>query len=304
MGFIESRSVNTATTPYHRVSQGGAETADPLYWNQDPKTYSHAPAFTERLGGKPDVPGMVPVGELRTSVYRGALYVSGYPARAVETAAMLPLAHRVNHGAYMASKRALDASAALAFLVLFSPALLLIALLICLEDGGPALYSQVRVGRDGRLFNFYKFRSMVKNADQIKEELAHKNEADGPIFKIKDDPRVTRCGRILRKYSLDELPQFVNVLKGEMSLVGPRPHLPREVEECQRKESFPGGYPWARLCVPPGLICLREVMGRSNLSFVRWLELDLLYVQRRSLLMDLSILLRAIPAILKGDGAC
>jgi lipopolysaccharide/colanic/teichoic acid biosynthesis glycosyltransferase len=237
-------------------------------------------------------------------LYRGDRYVAGCPTRVLDTEANLPLARRVNYGAYMASKRALDASVAVAFLVLLAPALLLLALLIYLEDGGPVFYSQVRVGRGGRLFRFYKFRSMVRNADRMKDALAHKNEADGPIFKIKDDPRVTRVGRVLRKYSLDELPQFANVLRGDMSLVGPRPHLPKEVEECCHQESFPGGYPWQRLAVPPGLICLREVTGRSNLSFTRWLELDLAYVRHRSLLLDLSILLRALPAVLRGDGAC
>jgi lipopolysaccharide/colanic/teichoic acid biosynthesis glycosyltransferase len=226
--------------------------------------------------------------------------IAGYPERPVATAVTLPLARQINHGAYMATKRALDTTAALAFLVLFAPVLLLIALLIWREDGGPVLYSQERVGKDGRLFRFYKFRSMVKNADQLKAQLADENEAEGPIFKIKEDPRITRVGRVLRKYSLDELPQFANVLRGDMSLVGPRPHLPTEIEEyCQ---SGPG-YPWVRLSVPPGLICLREVSGRSRLSFERWLELDLIYVEFRSLWVDLWILARAVPAVLKGDGA-
>jgi lipopolysaccharide/colanic/teichoic acid biosynthesis glycosyltransferase len=299
MGFIESRSTTTASTAYQRNTQGiaAAEAAEPLNWDHS-TMYLSAPAIAERLGGKPDVPANAPF------IGADPRRVAGYPAAIVETATTLPLAHRINHAAYLANKRALDVLAALLFLVLFAPVLLLIAFLIYLEEGGPVLYSHDRVGQNGRLFRFYKFRSMVINADALKAELTHQNEADGPIFKIKDDPRITRVGRVLRKYSLDELPQFVNVLRGDMSLVGPRPHLPREIEECERKESFPGGYPWARLSVPPGLICLREVTGRSNLSFTRWLELDLLYVQRRSLLLDTAILLRAIPAILRGDGAC
>ena len=155
------------------------------------------------------------------------------------------------------------------------------------------------MGRDGREFRFYKFRSMVPNAEALKRKLAHRNEADPRIFKIQNDPRVTRTGRVLRRYSLDELPQFLNVLKGDMSLVGPRPHLPDEIAACKSA----GGYPQERLSVPPGLLCLREVTGRSNLSFEEWLESALRYIRQRSMATDIKILIRAIPAALRGEGA-
>jgi len=197
---------------------------------------------------------------------------------------------------YLASKRSLDVLGALTALIVLSPLGALIASLIWLEDRGPIFYGQTRVGRSGREFSFYKFRSMVVNADTLRDTLNEQNEATGPLFKMKKDPRITRVGRVLRKYSLDELPQFWNVLKGDMSLVGPRPHLPREVATY-------GEVQWARLSVQPGLICLREVQGRSNLTFERWVELDLDYISRRSLALDLYIMLRAVPAILKGEGA-
>lgn len=197
---------------------------------------------------------------------------------------------------YLVCKRLFDVTLAMGALILLFPLLLLVALAIVLEDGGPILYYQSRVGRDGKPFRFYKFRSMVKNADAIKEQLAALNEADGPIFKMKNDPRITRVGRFLRRSSIDELPQFINVLRGEMSLVGPRPHLPREVDLYVDRQQ-------QRLLVQPGLVCLREVHGRSNLTFDQWVELDLLYIQNRSVCTDLSILARLVPAVLKGDGA-
>jgi lipopolysaccharide/colanic/teichoic acid biosynthesis glycosyltransferase len=197
---------------------------------------------------------------------------------------------------YLICKRLFDVTLAMGALILLFPVLLLVGLAIFLEDGGPILYYQSRVGRDGKPFRFYKFRSMVKNADAIKDQLAALNEADGPIFKMKNDPRITRVGRLLRRSSVDELPQFINVLRGEMTLIGPRPHLPREV-------ALYVGSQQQRLLVQPGLVCLREVHGRSNLTFDQWIELDLLYIQNRSIRTDLSILAQLIPAVLKGDGA-
>jgi lipopolysaccharide/colanic/teichoic acid biosynthesis glycosyltransferase len=179
----------------------------------------------------------------------------------------------------------------------FFPLFLLIAIAICLEDAGPILYYQTRVGKNGDLFRFYKFRSMVRNADEIKAQLEAQNEAIGPIFKIRNDPRVTRVGRVLRRYSLDELPQMVNVLRGEMSLVGPRPHLPKEVE-CYTGRQI------KRLTVQPGLLCFREVFGRSKMTFEEWVDLDLLYIEHRSFRTDAQILMRTIPAILSAEGAC
>ena len=197
---------------------------------------------------------------------------------------------------YAIVKRSMDVVIAFSALILLSPFFLLIALAIFLTDRGPIIYCQKRVGHNGRLFTFYKFRSMVTNADALKARLAAQNEASGPIFKMKNDPRITPVGRVIRKTSLDELPQFWSVLKGDMTLIGPRPHLQSEID------AYPS-YPKERLEVTPGLICFREVAGRSGLTFERWLELDLEYVRTRSLRTDLSILLRAIPAILFARGA-
>ncbi len=197
---------------------------------------------------------------------------------------------------YPRIKRALDIVISAGMLVLLSPLFLLIALAIWLEDRGPIFYRQTRIGREGRPFTFYKFRSMVVNADELKHHLAQQNEQDGPVFKIRNDPRVTRVGRLLRKTSLDELPQFYNVLRGDMSLVGPRPHLPHEVEKYLPHDGL-------RLTVPPGLVCLREVCGRSDIPFERWIELDLIYIRRRSLRTDFNILKRAVRAVLRGEGA-
>ena len=197
---------------------------------------------------------------------------------------------------YCRIKRVLDVAAAASLLLLLWPVFLLIALAVFAEDRGPVFFFQMRVGRDGREFRFYKFRSMVRHAEAAKAQLAARNEADGPNFKMKKDPRITRVGRWIRKYSLDELPQLVNVLKGNMSLVGPRPHLPSEVA-CYNEDQR------SRLSVPPGLVCLREVSGRSNLTFDRWVELDLIYIAHRSFATDLRILLCVIPAVLHGEGA-
>ena len=194
------------------------------------------------------------------------------------------------------TKRVLDVLVSSGGLILLAPLCALIALLVWAEDGGSAIYAQTRVGRNGRRFRFFKFRSMVQNADALKSQLMEKNEAVGPAFKMRQDPRITRVGRILRKYSLDELPQLWNVLRGDMSLVGPRPHLPTEVERYQE-------YQKARLSAQPGLICLREVTGRSHLSFDQWVMTDLLYLKHRSFGLDLQILCHAVPAVLKGEGA-
>jgi lipopolysaccharide/colanic/teichoic acid biosynthesis glycosyltransferase len=197
---------------------------------------------------------------------------------------------------YEYSKQVTDVLAAAVILLALAPLFFLVALLVYLEDQGPIFYHQERVGRDGRRFRFYKFRSMVQNADAVKAQLMAQNEASGPIFKMKHDPRVTRVGRVLRRYSLDELPQLINVVRGEMSLVGPRPHLPREVDLYTERQK-------ERLTVPPGLLCFREVTGRSNMTFEQWMELDLLYIQYRSFQTDMRILMRTIPAVLKGEGA-
>ncbi|MDX1934493.1 MAG: sugar transferase [Capsulimonadales bacterium] len=197
---------------------------------------------------------------------------------------------------YEGMKRSADVLLALCAVLALAPVGCIIALLIWMEDRGPIFYWQERVGKHGKRFRFYKFRSMVTNADQVRQQLEAKNEAVGPIFKMKNDPRITRVGRVLRKYSLDELPQFFNVLRGEMSLVGPRPHLPKEVAQYEPGQE-------ERLLVAPGLVCLREVCGRSRLTFDEWIALDLLYVKHRNVVLDLWILVRLIPAVLTADGA-
>jgi len=196
----------------------------------------------------------------------------------------------------LAAKRGIDLLLSLAALPVVLPLGLITAAVIKLDSEGPVFFKQSRIGRGGKLFTLYKFRSMFKDADEKLDELDHLNEAAGPIFKIRRDPRITRMGGLLRKSSLDELPQIINVLRGEMSLVGPRPPLPREVE---RYDSHQLG----RLAVKPGLTCLWQVQGRSNIPFDKWVELDLEYIRNQSLWLDLKILLKTIPAVLRGTGA-
>ncbi len=168
--------------------------------------------------------------------------------------------------------------------------------MIKLETPGPVLFRQVRVGERGRLFHCHKFRSMSIDAEDRKDELSHLNEATGAAFKIKDDPRITRVGRFLRRSSLDEFPQLWNVLVGDMSIVGPRPQIPREVAEYTPEQA-------RRLIARPGLTCLWQVSGRSQLDFNEWMELDQEYVRRRSLSFDAGILLHTLPAVIERKGA-
>lgn len=200
------------------------------------------------------------------------------------------------HVQYRVFKRVLDVTGSAVLLLLLFPLMAGIALAIKLTSPGPVIFKQPRVGLRGRTFMFLKFRSMYMDAEQRLREVAGLNEKDGPIFKIKNDPRVTPIGRTLRKFSLDELPQLINVLRGEMSLVGPRPPLPREVEKYD-EESY------VRLCVTPGITCLWQICGRSDLSFADWVRLDKFYIEHMSFWLDLKILLLTIPAVLKGQGA-
>ncbi len=193
-------------------------------------------------------------------------------------------------------KRAFDFLLALILLIILSPLFLVLAVLIKLTSQGPALYRQTRCGLGGRKFTVYKFRSMRPDADLRREELEALNEMDGPVFKISGDPRCTPIGRFMRKFSLDELPQLVNVLKGDMSFVGPRPPLPEEVEQYESWQR-------RRLRMVPGLTCLWALEGRNRLSFRRWMELDLEYIDRWSPLLDLEIILKTIPVVLLGRGA-
>ena len=193
-------------------------------------------------------------------------------------------------------KRWTDFAGALTAFILLLPLLPLVALAIKLNSRGPILYRSIRLGRGGKPFVFYKFRSMVDGAHESRNFLLHLNEAEGPVFKIADDPRVTLIGRFLRRTSIDELPQILNVLRGDMSLVGPRPPIPEEVEKYE---------PWQRrrLDVKPGITCLWQISGRSKLGFDEWMRLDIQYIQHQSFLLDLKILLRTIPAVLSRDGA-
>ncbi|MGH1363391.1 MAG: sugar transferase [Calditrichia bacterium] len=193
-------------------------------------------------------------------------------------------------------KRLLDVFASILLVIFFLPIFLLTSIAIKLEDGGPILYSQIRVGKWGSLFKMYKFRSMVVNAEKQKESLKQENETNGVIFKMRKDPRITYVGRIIRKLSIDESPQFWNVLKGDMSLVGPRPPLLPEVNEYSTSHR-------QRLSVRPGITCLWQVSGRSEIDFEGQVRLDLQYIQNRSFLGDLWILLKTIPAVLLGKGA-
>jgi exopolysaccharide biosynthesis polyprenyl glycosylphosphotransferase len=193
-------------------------------------------------------------------------------------------------------KRVVDVVLATLGLVGTLPIWLAIMVAIKVDSPGPAIFTQVRVGRDGRPFRFHKFRSMHVDAERRREEVASHNEVDGPVFKMRRDPRVTRVGSFLRRTSLDELPQLVNVLKGEMSMVGPRPPLPREVEQYR-----PGDM--VRLRVKPGLTCLWQVHGRSEVGFEQWMEFDREYVNNRSLLLDFQILVRTVWVVLSCRGA-
>jgi exopolysaccharide biosynthesis polyprenyl glycosylphosphotransferase len=193
-------------------------------------------------------------------------------------------------------KTAFDFTLALGALVLLSPLLLLIALLIKITSPGPVLYVQERVGKGGRVFNFYKFRTMRKGADKMLPELKSLNEKEEVIFKMKNDPRTTPIGRVLRRLSFDELPQFLNVIKGDMSLVGPRPPISEEVAEYQ-------DWQLKRLDVIPGMTGLWQVSGRSSLSFEEMVKLDLFYIENWSLTFDIKILLKTVKAVIAGTGA-
>ncbi|WP_283746700.1 sugar transferase [Bacillus cereus] len=192
---------------------------------------------------------------------------------------------------YLLTKRCMDFIGALCGLILLSPLFLIIALIIKYEDPkGPVLFKQIRVGKDGKEFHMYKFRSMVADAEERLKDLLQYNEVSGAMFKMKEDPRITKIGKFIRKTSLDELPQLINVLKGEMSLVGPRPPLPREVKVYT-------AYDKQRLLVIPGCTGLWQVSGRNNLGFKEMVQLDLQYVEKRSVLFDIIIIFRTVKEV-------
>ena len=180
-------------------------------------------------------------------------------------------------------------------LVIALPILLIISLLIKIDSEGPVFFKQKRVGLRGRRFTVYKFRTMIKEAEKLKSELVEQNEMDGPVFKIANDPRITKIGRFLRKTSLDEVPQFFNVLKGDMSIVGPRPPIPEEVKQYER-------WQLRRLSMKPGITCIWQVSGRNNIPFDEWMKMDMEYIDNWSLKLDAIILLKTVRAVIRRDG--
>ena len=199
--------------------------------------------------------------------------------------------------AYLVSKRLLDIVAALVGIILLSPIFIIVTIAIKIEDPkGKVIFSQPRCGKDSKLFSMYKFRSMVSNAEELLIELKELNEMDGPVFKIKEDPRITKVGKFIRKTSIDELPQLFNVLKGDMSLVGPRPPIPSEVNQYNE-------YQRQRLLVKPGLTCIWQVSGRNTIGFDEWVDMDIDYIKNRNLLMDIKLILKTVGVLFGDDNA-
>jgi exopolysaccharide biosynthesis polyprenyl glycosylphosphotransferase len=226
-------------------------------------------------------------------------YGAPFERVAINYVGYLPLItyhEKAAHGTDKIAKRAFDIAVSSLILFVTFPLLLIIALLIKIDSSGPIFYVSRRCGKNGIVFNFYKFRSMHRDAHEAKEGMRHKSEVRGPIFKIRKDPRITRVGSFIRRFSIDELPQLFNVIRGDMSLVGPRPPTPDEVE----KYEF---WQMQRLSVTPGITCLWQVRGRSELSFYKWTKLDIWYINNWSFGLDLIILWQTIPAVLKGRGA-
>lgn len=190
-------------------------------------------------------------------------------------------------------KRTMDIICSLIALVVLLPILLLVSVLIKVESKGPVIFAQGRVGKDGKMFKMYKFRSMVANAEELKEKLMKQNERSGPMFKIRDDPRITKVGKFIRRTSVDELPQLVNILKGDMSIVGPRPSLPKEVKQFEE-------WMMERLNVKPGLTCYWQVSGRNDIEFTEWMKLDVKYVKERNIIIDIKLIFKTF-FVLFGD---
>lgn len=194
---------------------------------------------------------------------------------------------------YYILKRIIDLFGSFCGIILLSPVMLIVMIAIKMDSKGAVIFSQKRVGKNGKVFNMYKFRSMVDNAEDLLKNLQDKNEMSGPMFKMEDDPRITRIGKFIRKTSLDELPQLFNVIKGEMSLVGPRPNLPDEVEKFNAAQK-------RKLMVKPGLTCYWQVMGRNSIGFEEWIRLDFKYIKDRSTLVDLKLIFKTF-FLLFGD---
>lgn len=228
------------------------------------------------------------------------LFPQGIGSQTYNVAAGIPFLSAITSPkspGYLLAKRTIDIAACAVLLLLLTPLFLLVAAAIKLDSPGPALFVQTRVGLNKRLFRLYKFRTMHIDSEVLRDQLSHLNEANGPVFKIRNDPRVTRIGKWLRKTSIDELPQLLNVLRGDMTLVGPRPLPLRDVE------GFTIDWQRRRFSVLPGITCLWQVSGRSKISFDQWMELDMQYIDQRNLTLDILILLRTIPAVLRQTGA-
>ncbi len=197
---------------------------------------------------------------------------------------------------YRIAKRTLDITCSLLALIVLSPVFAITALAIWLEDGGNPIFAQTRVGKDGKFFRMYKFRSMCVDAEKKLKDLQDKNETDGPTFKMTHDPRVTKVGAFIRKTSIDELPQLINILNGSMSIVGPRPPLGNEVIQYN-------DYQMQRLSVKPGLTCFWQCSGRSDICFDEWMDLDIKYIKEHSFWLDIKLIAKTIPAVLLNRGA-
>ena len=198
---------------------------------------------------------------------------------------------------YSITKRLIDIVCSLCGIILLSPLFLIVAILIKLEDPkGKVFFAQERNGRYPRTFKMYKFRSMVHNAEELLKDLMGRNEQTGPVFKINDDPRITKVGKVIRRTSIDELPQLFNVLNGDMSLVGPRPPIPHEVDQYN-------SYQMQRLAVKPGLTCIWQVSGRNNIGFDEWVEMDIEYIKTRNLWLDIKLIFKTVGVLFGDDNA-
>ncbi len=207
------------------------------------------------------------------------------------------LSYSAKSSGYLFMKRCFDIVASCLGLIFLSPVFLISAVLIFFEDGGPVIYRQDRNGLNGKVFRMYKFRSMCKDAEKMHQQLLPQNELDGPAFKMKDDPRLTKVGKFIRKTSIDELPQLINIIKGDMTVVGPRPLPTYETEQCTPYQN-------QRLNVKPGLTCYWQCSGRSDIPFDEWIEMDLKYIREASFLVDMKIIAKTFGVVLSGKGAC
>ena len=204
--------------------------------------------------------------------------------------------YRKKSPVYKAAKRLMDITLSSVALIVLSPVFLLTAIAILAEDGCPVFFTQPRAGKDMKSFRVYKFRSMYKDADSKLRELLKENEQTGHAFKIKNDPRITKVGKVIRRCSIDELPQLINIIKGDMSIVGPRPILTWQMEECNDYEK-------QRLIVQPGLTCYWQISGRANIGWDEWVELDLDYIEDMSIWTDIKMIMKTIPAVFDSEGA-